>query len=80
MLTQMPQFLLTVSKESSALLIQTIKTVINQHLLICRQFETDRLKTSGYKTNKTGFELGTKFEYLEDFRLGLSSSTFVEKN
>jgi outer membrane protein insertion porin family len=41
--------------------------------------ETDRLKTSGYKTNKTGFELGTKFEYLEDFRLGLSSSTFVEK-
>ena len=41
--------------------------------------ETDRLKTFGYKTNKTGFELGTKFEYLEDFKLGLSSSTFVEK-
>ena len=41
--------------------------------------ETDRLKTSGYKTAKTGFELGTKFEYLEDFRLGLSTSTFVEK-
>ena len=41
--------------------------------------EIDQLKDYGYKTNKTGFELGTNFEYFEDFRLGLSSSTFVEK-
>ncbi len=41
--------------------------------------EIDQLKNYGYKTNKTGFELGTAFEYLEDFNLGLSTSTFVEK-
>jgi outer membrane protein insertion porin family len=41
--------------------------------------EIDQLKNFGYKTNKTGFEIGTAFEYLEDFNLGLSTSTFVEK-
>jgi len=41
--------------------------------------EIDQLASYGYKTNKTGFELGTNFEYLEDFRLGLSTSTFIEK-
>ena len=41
--------------------------------------ENNQLSTFGYKTNKTGFELGTNFEYLADFRLGLSTSTFVEK-
>ena len=41
--------------------------------------EIDQLSSYGYKTNKTGFELGTNFEYLEDFRLGLSTSTFLEK-
>ena len=41
--------------------------------------EIDKLKSYGYKTNKTGFEIGTKFEYLEDFNLGLSSSSFYEK-
>ena len=41
--------------------------------------EIDQLTDFGYKTNKTGFELGTKFEYLEDVYLGLSTSTFVEK-
>ena len=41
--------------------------------------EIDQLKNYGYKTNKTGFEIGTRFEYLEDFRLGLSSRSFVEK-
>ena len=40
--------------------------------------EIDRLKSGGYKTNKTGFEVGTKFEYLEDFYLGLSTSSFYE--
>ena len=28
--------------------------------------EIDRSDTSGYKTNKTGFQLGTRFEYLND--------------
>ena len=41
--------------------------------------EIDQMKNSGYKTNKTGFELGTNFEYLDDLRLGLSTSSFFEK-
>jgi len=41
--------------------------------------EIDQLTNFGYKTNKTGFELGTEFEYLDDLYLGLSTSTFVEK-
>ena len=41
--------------------------------------EIDQLKNFGYKTNRTGFEFGTGFEYLEDFNLNLSTSTFVEK-
>ena len=40
--------------------------------------ETDKLKDFGYKTNKTGLALGTSFEYLKDFNLGLSVSSFVE--
>ena len=41
--------------------------------------EIDQLKNYGYKTNKSGFEIGTNFEYLKNFYLGLSSNTFVEK-
>ena len=41
--------------------------------------ETDKLKDYGYKTSKTGFELGTSFEYYDDFYLGLSTKNFVEK-
>ena len=41
--------------------------------------EIDQLKNNGYKTNKSGFEIGTSLEYLEDFNLGLTTSTFVEK-
>tara|TARA_Y100000591_G_scaffold113348_1_gene96838 strand:+ start:1325 stop:3574 length:2250 start_codon:yes stop_codon:yes gene_type:complete len=41
--------------------------------------EIDRLTSSGYKTNKTGFEFGTKFEYLEDFKFGASGRSFYEK-
>ncbi len=41
--------------------------------------ETDRLKNFGYKTNKNGFLIGTKFEYLNDFNLGIGSSNFYEK-
>ncbi len=41
--------------------------------------ETDRLTNFGYKTNKTGFTLGTNFEYLKDFVVGLGTSSFYEK-
>ena len=40
--------------------------------------ETDNYETFGYKTNKTGFRIGTNFEYLNDFYLGLNSSNFYE--
>ena len=41
--------------------------------------EIDRMANNGYKTNKTGFELGTRFEYYEDFNLGFSTRAFYEK-
>ena len=41
--------------------------------------EIDRTSTSGYKTNKTGFGVGTKFEYLSNLNLGLSTNTTIEK-
>ena len=41
--------------------------------------ETDRLKSSGYKTNKTGFSLGSRFEYYDDFFLSIGTSTFYEE-
>ena len=41
--------------------------------------ETDRLKTYGYKTNKTGVSVGTDFEYLNNFRVGIGNSNFYEK-
>ncbi len=41
--------------------------------------DIDRTKTYGYKTNKTGFEVGTRFEYLKNFNLGLSGRSFYEK-
>ncbi len=44
-----------------------------------QMIEIDKLKNFGYKTNKNGFEVGTSFEYYEDFNLGLSSSNFFEK-
>ena len=39
----------------------------------------DRLATSGYKSNVTGFSVGTQFEFLDDLRLGLSTKNIVEK-
>ena len=39
----------------------------------------DRLSTSGYKSNVTGFSLGTDFEYLDDLRFGLSAKNLIEK-
>ncbi len=41
--------------------------------------ETDKMKTSGYKTNKTGFKVGTAFEYYDDFNLGLATSHYYER-
>ncbi len=41
--------------------------------------EIDRLKAYGYKTNKTGASVGTDFEYLDKFRLGIGNSNFYEK-
>ena len=40
--------------------------------------ETDKLTNFGYKSKKIGGSVGTKFEYLEDFSLGISTSLFVE--
>ena len=39
----------------------------------------DRSDTSGYKSNVTGFSIGTKFEYLDDLRFGLSTRNNIEK-
>lgn len=41
--------------------------------------DIDRSKNYGYKTNKTGFEVGTNFEYLKDLSLGVSGRTFFER-
>tara|TARA_Y100000768_G_scaffold49187_1_gene32069 strand:+ start:3014 stop:5263 length:2250 start_codon:yes stop_codon:yes gene_type:complete len=41
--------------------------------------ETDRLEAFGYKTNKTGVSVGTEFEYLNNFRIGIGNSNFYEK-
>ena len=40
--------------------------------------ETDNYNNFGYKTNKSGFRIGTNFEYLNDFYLGLNTSNFYE--
>ena len=41
--------------------------------------EIDRLTAFGYKTNKTGLSLGTDFEYLNDFKIGIGNSNYYEK-
>ncbi len=41
--------------------------------------ETDNFKTTGYKTKKTGITIGTNFEYLDDFFLGIGNSNFYER-
>ena len=40
--------------------------------------ETDRIKDFGYKTNDTGFMIGTRFEHLEDFFIRPSLSANYE--
>ncbi len=41
--------------------------------------ENDKLSAFGYKSKKIGGLIGTNFEYLNDFRLGFETSSFVEK-
>tara|TARA_B100000427_G_scaffold131179_1_gene109138 strand:- start:288 stop:1259 length:972 start_codon:yes stop_codon:yes gene_type:complete len=41
--------------------------------------EYDKLSTFGYKSKKIGGLIGTRFEYLDDFKLGLETSSFIEK-
>ena len=41
--------------------------------------ETDRMSSSGYKTNKTGFTMGTNFEYYDDLFFGIGNSNYYEK-
>ncbi len=41
--------------------------------------ELDRMTSFGYKSNKVGFSLFTKFEYLDDLNFGLGTSSYVEK-
>ena len=40
--------------------------------------ETDNFKTFGYRSTKTGVNIGTNFEYLNNLRLGVGSSNFYE--
>ena len=40
--------------------------------------ENDNYETFGYKTKKTGFSIGTDFEYLNDFYLGINNSNYYE--
>ena len=40
--------------------------------------EIDRLIESGYKSNKSGFTLGTKYEYLRDINLNFAASNYYE--
>ena len=40
---------------------------------------TDRLKDYGYKSNKTGFSLGSGFEFYNDLYLNIGSSVYAEK-
>ena len=41
--------------------------------------ELDRLKASGYKTNKTGFDIGTGFELYDDLFFNLATRSYYEK-
>jgi outer membrane protein insertion porin family len=40
--------------------------------------ESDNFNTFGYKTKRTGISIGTDFEYLNDFYLGINNSNYYE--
>ena len=44
-----------------------------------QSIETNKLADFGYKTNKTGFVLGTSFEYYDDLILGIEGESFYER-
>ena len=64
-------------KENFLLQILIIKILINL-FISAEATENDNYKTFGYKTNKTGFSIGTNFEYLNDFYLGLIIQIFMK--
>ena len=66
-------------KGSFSLINPNYKNSDKSIFIQAQALETDRLSDFGYKTNKTGFGLGTKFEYLRDLDLGLSSDIYLEK-
>jgi outer membrane protein insertion porin family len=74
---------LTIDQESiKGMLTITNPNYKNSDKLIYTSFqatEIDRIKDFGYKTNKVGFTLGTDFEYLKNFDIGIGTSTFYEK-
>jgi outer membrane protein insertion porin family len=41
--------------------------------------QDDKLSNFGYKSSKYGSSIGTKFEYLEDFRIGFDTSAYIER-
>jgi outer membrane protein insertion porin family len=40
--------------------------------------ENDKLNTYGYKSTRTGFTIGTRFEYFDDLFFGVSTENFIE--
>ena len=40
--------------------------------------EIDRLTNFGYKTNQTGFDIGTGFEYFDDLNFSITSKNYFE--
>ena len=48
-------------------------------ILSIEAVETDNYELFGYKTNKTGFNIGTNYEFLDDLFLGVGTSNFYEK-
>jgi len=44
-----------------------------------QSLETDKLTASGYKTNRTGFGFGTKFEFQDDLFVGIGQDSYYEK-
>ena len=66
-------------KGSISLIDPNYKNSDKSAFMTIKANETDRLKDFGYKSNVMGFSLGTKFEYKNDFRLGLEYENLVEK-
>ena len=73
---------ITVSEESlKGLFSVTNPNFNNTDKLVYLTAEAMKLTTDsfGYKTNKTGFSVGTSFEYLDKFNFGIGTSNFMKK-